>query len=197
MEQHQRSTIMSRHQDPDTQRLLKFSIGVLAQALTLVALHELPGAPAYASPVGVHLRHVVEHYEALLSPAEPGRVDYDQRPRDRELERRPAVARSRLEGLQARLRRWTDVQLAAPLQVRGRGGLAGDFEFTVESSAGRELVFVAGHAIHHYAVLQAHCRQNGVPLGADFGRAPATVAHERSALPDSPQRSSKEIPCDA
>ena len=140
---------MSPYPDPDTQRLLQFSIDVLEQALALVASRELPAAPSYASPVGTHLRHVIEHYEALMSPAEPGSVDYDQRPRDRVLERQPAVARARLQALQARLRQWTHVQLAAPLQVRGLGGLAGDFDFAVQSSAGRELAFVASHAIHH------------------------------------------------
>ena len=188
---------MPKYPHPDTQRLLQFSIEVLDQALALVGAHERPGAPAYATPVGAHLRHVIEHYEALLSPAEPGRIDYDQRPRDRELERQPAVARARLEALQARLRQWTDLQLDAPLQVRGLGGLAGDFEFAVESSVGRELVFVAGHAVHHYALLQSHCAQHGIFINAQFGRAPATVAHERSAPAASPKTTSKESSCNA
>ena len=188
---------MSPHQDPPTQRLLQFGIDVLGQGLALVAAHERPGAPAYAAPVGAHLRHVIEHFEALLTTAEPGVVDYDQRPRDRELERRPTVARARLEALQARLSAWTDAQLAAPLQVRGLGGMAGEFDFAVASSAGRELVFVASHAIHHYALLQAHCRQHGIGVDAGFGRAPATIAHELSALADSRHPSSKEPRCHA
>ena len=188
---------MSPHQDSDSQRLLQFSIDVLEQALALVAWHEAPGAPDYAKPVGAHLRHVIEHYEALLSPAEPGRVDYDRRPRDRELERQPAVARARLEALQARLRQWTDAQLDAPLQLRGLGGLAGGCDFAVASSAGRELAFTAGHAIHHYAMLQAHCQQHGISVKAEFGRAPATVAHERAALSASPTPPLKETPCNA
>lgn len=171
---------------PDTQRLLQFSIGVLTQALALVVSHEQPGAPDYATPVGAHLRHVIEHYEALLWPAEPGSVDYDRRPRDRELERVPAVARARLEALQARLRQWSETPLDAPLKVRGLGGLAGDFEFAVASSSGRELVFVASHAIHHFALLRAHCMQHGISINAHFGRAPATVAHEGEALLTSP-----------
>ena len=115
---------MSPNPDPQTQDLLQFSIDVLDQAMALVALHELPGAPDYAMPVGAHLRHVIEHCEALVFPVEPGVVDYDQRPRDRELERQPAVARARLTALQAHLLAWTDAQLAAPRQVRGFGGLA-------------------------------------------------------------------------
>ena len=186
---------MSRHQDVNTLRLLQFSIDVLDQALVLVASHEQTVDPDYATPVGAHLRHIIEHYEALLSPAEPGSVDYDQRPRDRELEHQPAVARIRLEALQARLRKWPDAQLDAPLQVRGLGGQDGDFDFAVSSSFGRELVFVASHAIHHYALVRAHCKQHGIPVNAQFGRAPGTVAHERSAMPRSPQLSSTETPC--
>ena len=197
MEEHQRLSIMSPHQDFHTQRLLQFSIDVLEQALALVAWHETPGAPDYAEPVGAHLRHIIEHYEALLSPAEPGSVDYDQRPRDRELERQPAVARARLEALQARLRQWTDAQLDAPLQMRGLGGLAGGYDFAVASSAGRELAFMASHTIHHYALLQAHCQQHGISINAEFGRAPATVAHERAALASAPMPSLKETPCNA
>ena len=163
--------------------------------MALVALHELPGAPDYAMPVGAHLRHVIEHCEALVFPVEPGVVDYDQRPRDRELERQPAVARARLTALQAHLLAWTDAQLAAPRQVRGLGGLAGDFDFAVLSTVGRELVFVTSHAIHHYALLQAHCRQHGMHTGAQFGRASATAAHERLAPSAAHQSASKDTPC--
>ena len=177
---------MSPDPAPDTQRLLQFSSDVLTQALALVASHEHPGAPDYAAPVGAHLRHVIEHYEALLFPAEPGNADYDRRPRDRELERQPTLARTRLIALQARLLQWTDAHLDSQLRVRGLGGLAGDFEFAVQSSGGRELVFVASHAVHHFALLQPHCRQHGIAISAQFGRAPATVAHERPALAVSP-----------
>ena len=186
---------MSPHDAPPTQGLLQFSIDVLEQALTLVAAHELRAAPPYASPVGMHLRHVIEHYDALLFPLEPGSVDYDRRPRDRELETQPAVARARLQALKTRLLEGPQAQLASPLQVRGLGGLAGDFEFAVDSSLGRELAFVASHAIHHFALLLGHCKQQGIPLGAQFGRAPATVAHERSAPPVPPHLSLKETPC--
>ena len=121
----------------------------------------------------------------------------DPRPRDRALERLPAVARVRLEALQAQLRHWTGAPLAAPLQVRGLGGLSGEFEFEVQSSAGRELVFVASHAIHHFALLQAHCTQHGIAINAQFGRAPSTVANERAALPVLTKLTSKETPCNA
>jgi hypothetical protein len=177
---------MPTFQDLNSQRLLRFNAAVLNQALAMVVAHQKRGAPGYASPVGAHLRHVIEHYEALMLPNERGVVDYDQRPRDRELESKTAVARMRLQMLLRLLADWTGPSLDAPLQVRGLGGLAGDFHFAVVSSMGRELVFVASHAIHHYAVLQSHCAQHGISISAEFGRAPATVAHERAVLADCP-----------
>jgi hypothetical protein len=172
---------MPRLQDSDARRLLRYSAAVLGQAHPLVAAHWRTRASAYPYPVGAHLRHVIEHYEALLQPGLPGVVDYDQRPRDRELQTKPEVALRRLHALLRRLNEHTAADLDAAVHVRGRGGLAGEFGFALASSVGRELVFVTSHAIHHYALLKPHCLQHGIPIAAEFGRAPATVAHETAA----------------
>lgn len=166
----------------NAQRLLQFNVAVLGQAFPLMVFRGHSAAPAYSYPIGAHLRHVIEHYEALLLPREPGVVDYDSRPRDRDLQRNRCVALRRLHRLLHRLNDWTAADLDTPVQVLGRGGLAGDFGFAVGSSIGRELVFVASHAIHHYALLKPHCIEHGIPIAADFGRAPSTVAHESESL---------------
>lgn len=172
---------MLRPHDSDAKRLLQFSAAVLGQAALLVVAHRPSGASAYVDPIGAHLRHVIEHYEALLQPRLPGVIDYDERPRDRELQTNPDVALRRLHALLRRLEDRTAADLDAAVRVRGRGGLAGEFGFAVSSSVGRELVFVTSHAIHHYALLRPHCMQHGIAIAADFGRAPATVAHETAA----------------
>lgn len=162
------------------QPLRRFNRQVIDQALDLVAAHQLPGAPDYACPVGTHLRHVIEHFEALLFPAVPGVVDYDARGRDAELERSPVLAQRRLHVLREALSQGGAAALTTAVQVHGQAGLGGEFRFTVPSTIGRELVFVASHAIHHFALLQAHCKQHGVSTGETFGKAPGTVAHERA-----------------
>ena len=164
----------------DTQRLLRFNAQVLDQALRLIAAHGGAGAPPYATPVGAHLRHVIEHYEALLFAAHDGTLNYDQRPRSRALETDAALAQRRVQALQCHLALWSGPQLATPIRVRGIGGVAGDFEFAVMSTLARELVFLASHALHHFALLQAHCEMHGIALDATFGRAPSTVAHDRA-----------------
>lgn len=165
----------------DAQPLRVLNQQLLVQAIALVDAHAGPGRPRFAGPVGSHLRHVVEHYEALLVPAEAGVVNYDARPRSAELQADAQLARKRLlavhEGLCARLLAHMD----APLRVRGQGGLAGESSFCVNSSLGRELVFLAGHTVHHFALLSDYCRQHGIPTPEGFGKAPATRAHERAS----------------
>lgn len=156
------------------------ALSLLRQADALAAAHQAPGAPPYARPVGAHLRHVVEHFEALLAPAEDGVVDYDARDRDAALEASPALARARIAALQAALARPQDP--ARPLRLRGLTGPDGGARFEVPTSHGRELAFVASHAVHHFALLAAHCRRHALPTPEGFGIAPATLAHARAAL---------------
>jgi hypothetical protein len=172
--------------DTDAAALLHFNHQLLDQALALVAAHAAPGSPDFSDTVGPHLRHVIEHFEALLMPPQSGVADYDQRARDRELEREPGLARQRLVRLQQGLQACTGVPLQTPLQVRGLGGPGGEFGFAVASTFGRELAFVASHAVHHNALLQAHCRQHGIAVDASFGIAPSTAAHARRALRPAP-----------
>lgn len=163
--------------------LLAFNQALVEQALALVAAHTGSGAPAYAGPVGSHLRHVIEHHEALLLPARPGLIDYDARPRDPALELSTTVATRRLQRLHRLLDDTPTARLPEPLRVRGQIGLDGTWEFESASCFGRELAFVASHAVHHFALLRAHLMQVGIALPAGFGIAPATRRHARGARP--------------
>lgn len=175
--------------------LLAFNRQVLMQALDLVHAQGSAKGLAYARPLGSHLRHVIEHHEALLSTPAGAVVDYDGRPRDRQLETDPLRAAERLLVL---LHQLSD-RAGHPdttLIVRGQCGLDGSAAFTVRSSLGRELAFVASHAIHHFALLLPHMRQQGLPLPADFGLAPGTVAHHRfTASATTATPFATEIPC--
>ena len=185
------------------QRLLGFNQQVLDQALAVVGAHAVPGAPhsappsapPMAGPVGAHLRHVVEHYEALVNGLILGVVDYDGRPRDRQLETSPTLARDRLQGLRRVLGQWTPDMLDRPVQVLGQGGITGDFDFCVTSSVGRELAFLASHAVHHFALLAEHLQRHGVPVPAHFGKAPGTVANEIATRRAAAQSDNQELSC--
>jgi hypothetical protein len=61
--------------------LCQFNREVVAQATALVLGHAVGNEASYDGPVGAHLRHVIEHYDALRTPLIDGTVDYDRRPR--------------------------------------------------------------------------------------------------------------------
>jgi hypothetical protein len=178
-----------------TERLLGFSQQMLDQALAVVGAHTAPGAPPFASPVGAHLRHVIEHYDALVHGLHDGVVDYDGRPRDRRMEADPALARARLLELRQMLGQWTPDMLDRPVQVLGLCGPAGDFDFNVASSVGRELAFLASHAVHHFALLAAHLQRHGVSMPAHFGKAPGSVANEIATRRAAASSDTQELSC--
>ena len=179
--------------------LLLSNVQLIEEALVLVAEHDLAGRPAYAGFAGKHIRHVIEHYEALLSPLRPGIVDYDHRARDAELERSGSLATARLRALLQRLNDWSDADLDANVSIHGQTGADGEQRFAVGSTIGRELVSVASHAVHHFALLHGYCLQHGIPTARNFGKAPATVAHEQSRelanAPASNPHHRKELSC--
>lgn len=154
---------------------LDFNASVLRQARELVVACE--GA-AYEQRIGPHVRHVLEHYEELLTGLATHVVDYDARAREPALECDREVAVARIDSIVARLLDLRD--LPDTIAVSQQGGLDGDERFIAVSSPLRELLFVAGHAIHHYALLKPALEEAGVRVPPDFGKAPGTVRHERT-----------------
>ena len=151
---------------------------LMDQAADLVAgvkggAYRAPG-PGPIGSVGGQVRHLTEFVENFLDGAVVGRVDYDDRARDAQVEADPARAGERLRGLAARLRaqRWP----AGPIEIRMDTGQEGWIASTVD----RELRFLASHTVHHFAILRLLLEGTDVRLPAEFGIAPSTLRHRRS-----------------
>lgn len=163
---------------------------LLDQAVELLA--QLEGASpegfVFAHRVGPHVRHILEHYTALLDTLTPARqvalacVDYDDRVRDRLVETDVVAARSRIEVVRRAIMAARQIyphDVEMPFTARFTTGPAGETVLTVKTSLGRELLFLESHTIHHFAILADQARALGIDMGSDFGKAPATIAHER------------------
>lgn len=154
----------------------------LEQALTLLdGLDDAQYASPRGnwSPVGAQLRHVIEHYQSLLSGL-PGRsVDYDARARDATIEasrhRAGAVVReliAALDGIKA-LPETTPLRINMTCSPEASATWSG-------STLGRELQFLVSHSIHHFALIKLLIAPDGTPLDGDFGIAPSTLSHGRA-----------------
>ena len=139
--------------------------------------------------IGGHVRHCLDHVSLLVSGIDEGLVDYDRRERGTEVERCSHEAFDTIRRLESRVRDFSPELLDQNLRVRGlvHASLPA-MEFP--STIGRELMFVISHTIHHNAMIAAAARQMGVSLPADFGYAPATVAH-RDCIACAPSPSSR------
>lgn len=155
-----------------------YAIDMLHQGAGIAGIAERAGL-RFAEQIGPHLRHIIEHYEALLSGLDLGVVDYDNRSRDRSLEADAMLARQRCEALAAGFTQRLSRPWPETLAVAFDGGVAGDERFVSGSTPLRELLFVAGHAVHHYALLRLVLKQQGLVLPEDIGKAPATIRYER------------------
>lgn len=156
--------------------LIDFTHQVLDQLLDFVRQHEGVDAPSYKGPGGSHLRHIIEHYEALTRGGDC--LDYDNRVRDQALETTASLARERLHQIKSSINDDLSHELDRAVQVKGMNGLQGEYQYQVGSTVARELVFLASHAIHHCAILRPYCEANGIVVGSFFGIAPSTVAHQ-------------------
>lgn len=163
---------------PSLAEILAFNLAIVGQGRALAG-HYAARAEAYAAHVGPHLRHVIEHYEALLARAPDELVDYDHRPHDRRVEGSPELAIRRFDGIAGTLAALDGREPGETVSVGFMIGVDGS-EFCISGSTlARELLFVASHAVHHYAILRPIAEAAGIALPAPFGKAPETVRHER------------------
>lgn len=136
-----------------------------------------------ADPIGKHVRHVLEHYESLLQGTD-GRIDYETRARDPEVETDPRVASERIAGIRERLE--TLPETDAPASVRVRYTAAADDQTVteIESTLERECHFVLSHTIHHMALIALLAQWHGHGVSEEFGVAGSTLRYRaRSAEP--------------
>jgi uncharacterized damage-inducible protein DinB len=169
--------------------LWHYNSALLLQAITMIERLQVQAAPnfVYAQAVGPHVRHIIEHYEALLrhlDTATSTSVDYDARERDMAVQSQPDVTKAKLRAVATRLDSLSHQaawQLDTPLQTCLQTGAQGELQMMVPTSLGRELLFLSSHTVHHFALLGHYCKAAGVDLGHDFGKAPSTLAFERKA----------------
>jgi hypothetical protein len=131
-------------------------------------------APGTAS-VGAHFRHAIDFFDCLLTDLDARRIDYSTRKRRVDVEHARLAGtreiRRALEGLDA----VGALDEALPLEVRTEPEQA-----WARSTLARELHFVAGHTLHHYALVRLTLVGLCIEAPPEFGIAPSTLAHRAS-----------------
>jgi uncharacterized damage-inducible protein DinB len=129
-----------------------------------------------ASSIGGHVRHSLDHMDALLRACATGSLDYDRRDCSTDVETRREAALGSLRRQEYELLRLPIEIDARPLRLSALLSAAGP-AFGVDTSVGRELAFVLSHTVHHNSLMAVMVKTLGLPLPERFGYAPSTIAH--------------------
>jgi len=156
----------------------------------------LPG-----STIGKHFRHARDHFnllaQCLAQQRPPYVLSYDTRTRDTPMERSLPAAISSMQASVDELNSLLAVESQdGSLQHGGHEHpLRNDTPITLhavtpfpqvlQTSLGRELWFVALHAIHHYAIIRVLAGELELIVDETFGVAPSTLRYRQQDLRDS------------
>jgi uncharacterized damage-inducible protein DinB len=143
--------------------------------------------PGGAHHLGKHVRHILDHYEALIEALASGHLDYEHRRRDPSLEQDAREALRRLNEIQAWLA--TPAPGDSPQFLELRYPLD-EGEAVMPTCLARELAFLTSHTVHHMALVGLLAEAMGHRLPEGFGVHPSTWRHwQRQAKPPMPARS--------
>lgn len=129
------------------------------------------------SPIGKHVRHIIDHFLAFQSGLATGCVNYNLRHRNSELERNPALALQALDAFTLWLNKAS--LDSAPIEVISEISVSQQESIRIQSSVHRELVYLINHALHHTAYANLLAKALGIAIPEYIGVAPATASHQR------------------
>ncbi|CAN5798281.1 hypothetical protein BH20ACI4_BH20ACI4_01290 [soil metagenome] len=130
--------------------------------------------------IGSHFRHNLDFVNAFVYGLGTGKIDYNRRERDLQIEENRLYAINMFADAVSRFRR-------LPVEIFNKKVLIRseiNSDFWLESSAMRELEFLHSHTIHHHALIADKLKSFGVHTAKDFGVAPSTLkfwAEEKQA----------------
>jgi uncharacterized damage-inducible protein DinB len=160
--------------------LVKENVDALSQAVDLLErlsdrLFTNNDDAWFRSGVGRHMRHIMDFYTTFLEGLPAGVIDYDTRRRRPYLETNRSAAAARLVEIISALKHIKDVDRKVMSKTDGHGR-GPDAAFS-SSTVGRELQFLAFHAVHHFAMVAMTLDRLGFQTPEDFGIAPSTLAY--------------------
>ncbi len=158
---------------------------VLSQAASLLqrltdAEYANGGATGGGSPIGAHMRHVLDHYRALLDGLADGHIDYEARHRQAPLERDRTLAQAEVVRLQRGLEAVDQTDREVQVNLRSVADPEAGPDWS-RSTIKRELQFLVSHTVHHFALIATLLKTMAIDPGENFGVAPSTTLARRRA----------------
>ncbi len=137
--------------------------------------------PSYGASIGQHTRHMIEFYLCLFEGFTTGKVNYDLRNRNSDIEDHPVFAIEQVQEIGRKIRSADNDQ---PIMLELNYDIINNENTQVKSSFSRELVYNIEHSIHHMAIIKTmmidHFSYIAIP--ENYGIALSTLRHRNNAF---------------
>jgi hypothetical protein len=129
--------------------------------------------------IGMHIRHILEFYTCFLEQKNNHQICYDNRKRQLKYEINTSVSIEKFEEIQSLI---NNLEINKLLKIKTNSGTEEDDNDFVNSSIGRELLYILDHAIHHMALIKIGIQLNfvNITFSDGFGIAPSTIRHNKN-----------------
>ena len=160
-----------------SRRALAALLRELRQVLLSVSPQQYTQKPIgpVTSSIGSHIRHSLDHIEAVVFCSDQDQIDYDHRARGTPVETSRDAAIAKIDELTSALEDSHDVQ-CRPVLLKAMVSAGNDAVIT-QTTTDRELLFAFSHTLHHNALIRVMIELLGTAAPPRFGYAPATLAH--------------------
>lgn len=135
----------------------------------------LPCTELSESTIGQHTRHIIELYQCLIDGYNTEEVCYDNRNRNKQIERDLDFAILQLTNINNELSK-PDKKLFVSYELNGN-------TFRLESNYYREVMYNLEHTIHHQALIKVAIQKlSNYVLSNSFGVAPSTLQYRNQCV---------------
>ncbi|XPF93266.1 hypothetical protein ACM9HF_14715 [Colwellia sp. RE-S-Sl-9] len=136
-------------------------------------------SPNFISSAGSHIRHIIDHYQSVITGMETDLIDYDLRLRGSKVEENPQLAINKLDEIAAWMQNLTNSDLNRMIPLSTEVSTSNKKVQVVQTTVARELIFAGSHAVHHYAMITQITFAQSTTANTAFGIAPATATYLR------------------
>ena len=136
-------------------------------------------SPNFVSSAGSHIRHILDHYDAIILGLKNELIDYDKRERGSQVELSPELAIAKFNEIVHWLKSLTAETLNRQITLATEVSVTHKDIQKVLTTVARELIFASSHAVHHYAMIAQISFAQEKVLAQTFGLAPATATFNR------------------
>lgn len=129
------------------------------------------------SSIGCHIRHILDHFLAFKTGIANGCIDYNQRNRESQIEKKPELAIELIDNIALWVEHnpFEDGQIYIESEI----SISEQKNLKMASYISREYCYLISHTFHHLAYASLVAKSMGVPIPEQIGIAPGTATYMR------------------